>query len=1140
MLRTGSAKNWQCEFQCPTLKPALNKVRARCDNISACLSFLIYNMVNSKDCKIAARCTAGAFRQYFRVLRSKRGARRFAPWAFVAIALLASATLLTSCNARKKNTAAARQYTAFITRYNIYFNGDKHYDETLQQMEDTYEDDFTARLLMHPAEAKAHEKMPQPTGDFNRSIEKAQKAIQLRSITKKPEKKRGKANDPAYKAWMKREEYNPFLHNAWMMMGRSQYMNGDFLGAASTFFYTSRRFNWLPVTVTDARLWQARSYLAMGWDFEAEQIITRIKEDELTNNSLKYLYNLDFAELNIHRNDYAAAIPYLEKAIRFDSGAQKTRLWFLLGQLNAALGRNEAAYEAFGKAGSASGATYRTKFNARIKQSEVFTGTDIEPEVKALKRMTRYDRNKDFLDQVYYAIGNLYLSRNDTAKAIENYEEAVKKSTRAGIEKAIAQTALGNLYYAQRNYEKAQPNYSEAVPQLPDDYPDIATLRLRSDVLDELAVYSQNVNLHDSLLRLAAMPEDQRLKVIDKIIEDLKKKEKEEAEEARRAEYMAEQAAAGNRLQGGNAAQANTFTLNSDGSWYFYNVATRNAGKTEFQRRWGSRKLEDDWRRRNKSTFNTADFDEPTDSDDETDDGGETSGPEEEMDAETKKRSDDPHFPEYYLKQIPTTDELKATSHEIIQDGLYNMGVILKDRMEDFPAAQTEFNRLLKDYPDNIYRLEVYYNMYLMAERTGNHSAAQYWRNLILTDFADSNYGIAMLDPEYLNNLRAMDAVQNGLYEDAYNAYLANDNKKVHAAYADMTKRFPLSPLMPKFMFLDALAYATERNPDKFNSTLREMLERYPDTDITPIATEWLKGMAKGRELQAGIEGGNMRGMLWDIALTNDSTAIANAEGVEFTLNENDPQLLLFVFPTDRIDRNKLLYEIARHNFNSYQVKDFDLELMNFGLLGMIVVKEFENLDELNHYRKVMSQSSTFTLPQGVRPVVISASNFETLLRTGASLDTYFRFLDEQNFRDAQADVLPYEEIEELRDVENQPAPPEGEGLELIEEIEEIPYSEIENEPTPEPQTETKTEPEPETVNPEVKTPVVAPQPQPDSPATVTPAEPTSLKTPTSPKTPTKPATGATVKPETPKAPATPAQLPDYDPGSEGDDPLLD
>ena len=151
----------------------------------------------------------------------------------VATMAVVAAMALVSCSPRKNN-AATRKYQEFITRYNIHFNGDTHYKETLKEMETVYEDDYSRLLFIHPAEAKADDKAPQPQGNFDRSIEKAQKAIQLRSIKKKPKKKSGRSSDPAYKAWMKREEYNPFLHNSWMMMGRSQYMNGDFLGSAST------------------------------------------------------------------------------------------------------------------------------------------------------------------------------------------------------------------------------------------------------------------------------------------------------------------------------------------------------------------------------------------------------------------------------------------------------------------------------------------------------------------------------------------------------------------------------------------------------------------------------------------------------------------------------------------------------------------------------------------------------------------------------------------------------------------------------------------------------------------------------------------------------------------------------------------
>lgn len=1021
-------------------------------------------------------------------------------------AIVLTAVAFSACSL-KKNTAASRNYTAFITRYNIYFNGDTHYKETLAEMERAYEDDYSQMVFMHPVEAKSDPKAPQPTGNFDRSIEKAQKAIQLRSIKKRPAKKSGKANDPAYKAWMKREEYNPFLHNAWLMMGRGQYYNGDFLGAASTFFYISKHFKWLPNTVTEANLWQARSYCGLDWLFEAETILNRIKPEELTSKTLKGLYNYTYADWCIRSGEYEKSIPYLKEAIHYAKGPQKTRLNFLLGQVYSRLGRKTEAYEAFKKAGSASSASYRTKFNARIKQSEVYTGENIEPEVKALKRMTRYDRNAEYLDQVYYAIGNLYLSRGDTLQAIENYKLAAEKSKRNGIDKAISQITLGQLYYTRHEYDLAQPCFAEALPLLPEDYPDYALLKRRSDVLDELAVYSQNVTLQDSLLRLSAMSEEDRMKVINKIIDDLKKKEKEEAEAAAREEYLAEQAAKGNTLNSTNAPQS--FTLNSDDSWYFYNAATRNAGKTDFQKRWGSRKLEDDWRRRNKSSFDMNDFSSNDEDDDEAKDAGEegketsSETPEEK---EAKEHENDPHFPEYYLKQIPATDEERMVSNDVIQEGLYNMGVILKDKLEDYPAAASEFGRLLTRYPDNVYRLDTYYNLYLMYMREGRTADAERYRQLIISDFPDSKYGQAMRDPRYLDNLKAMDSQQEGMYERAYEAYLANRNDQVHNAYNEMVAKFPMSKLMPKFMFLHALAYVTEKKPEEFQSTLKSLLELYPETDITPLASSYLKQMARGRQLQSS--GSNMRGMLWDLRLTNDSTMTGDPDApAQFELNPDNEQYLVLLFPTDSVSSNQLLFDIARHNFTSFVVKDFDLEQMNFGRLGLLIIKGFTNMNELNHYRRVMADDTKLQIPRQVRPVIISAKNFETLIKEGRSFEEYFRYLEEQNYREAQENVLPPEvfgEPETLKEAEEAPAP------------ENLP-ADTEDQPEPEPVENRTNKPEPD----------AEPTNRPDTPgAPVKPAEPAKPAKPTEP-TPAKPA-----------APMT--ELPEYPEGSEGDDPLFD
>lgn len=1031
--------------------------------------------------------------------------------------LVATVCVVTGCSTRK-NTAASRNYQAFVTRYNVYFNGDEHFKETIKEMEKNYQDDYSQRLFMHPIEAKNSPKSPQPSGNFDRSIEKAQKAIQLHSIKKRPRKKSGQQT-AEQKAWLKRSEYNPFLHNAWMMMARSQYFNGDFGGAASTFNYVVKNFTWLPATVTEAELWMARCYIAMDWLFEAETILRRIKPEQLTNKTLEGLYYFAYSDFYVRSHDEAAAIPMLTKAIKYSSGSQKIRQYFLLGQLYSAVGDKKAAYEAYKKSGSSMSAPYRTKFNARIKQSEVYDGSDIKPEVNALKRMARYDRNKEYLDQIYYAIGNLYLSRGDTLQAIENYKLAAEKSTRSGIDKAISQAQLGKLYFERGEYDLAQPCYSEAVPLLPEDYPDYKLLKRRSDVLDELAVYSQNVTLQDSLLRLAAMPEEQRLKVIDGIIAELKKKEKEEAEERAREEYLANQEGEGTGLKDQGAAPT-TMTLNTDDSWYFYNTATRNAGRTEFQRRWGSRKLEDDWRRRNKQSFSFSEFEsanndnddgENEDTDDpesvkpDADGDGAVADEQNEKEKEGEDKASDPHNREYYLSQLPFTAEEKVTANDVIQEGLYNMGVILKNKLLDFPAATTEFNTLLERYPDNIYRLDTYYNLYLMNVQGGNPQAAEHWRQMILTEFPDSKYGLAMRDPDYLEKLRTMEARQESMYARAYDDYLNNRNSEVHKAYETMMRDFPLSKLMPNFMFLHALSYVTEHKPEEFNATLKEMLERYPETQMTPLASAYLKGMAQGRELQATSTGSNLRGMVWDIRLGNDSIADGQAGPIEFSHDPNSPQLFLLLFDKRTVSPNALLYNIARHNFGNYTVRDFDLDLVYFGDLGIIEVKGFENAAEVAKYRKTLFDDSNFKLPPGVRAVTISEADFDLMQRRGASFEDYFKQTGEAAIEAVHTEVLPPEEYPSAEEMYHELQQPESDA-------EVSPAASEEPEEVLEPKEVVK---EAEPTKPE--------EPQPTVPAA--PAQPAAPVQPAAPAQPQKP------------APVAPAAEPE---GSEGDDPLLD
>ncbi len=923
--------------------------------------------------------------------------------------MIAMLVIFAACS-NKTNTARSRFWQSFTTKYNVYFHGKTNYDEQLKAMMDGYEDDYSQRLYMHPAEARSNPKAKQPSGSFERTIEKMEKAITLHSIKKKPKRKSGKNKDPKYQEWLARDEYNPYLHNAWYMLAKAQYMKGDFLDAAATFRYITRHFSWKKDLVQECQVREALCYCAMGWPTEADNVLTHVHLDEITNKKVRALANAAFADYHIKAQEPEKAIPYLAKAVKGFKGNDKVRMSFLLGQLYEEVGDKHNAYLAYKQAGSSSGSSYRTKFNARIKQSAVYEGTNIASEVKALKRMTRYDRNKVYLDQIYYAIGNLYLAHGDTLSAIENYRLAAEKSVNNGVEKAISQLTLGGIYFNRRQYDFAQPCYAEAIPLVNEDYPNYKLLKKRSDVLDELAVYAQNVNLQDSLLELAAMTPDEQKAVIAKIIEDLKKKEKEEKEAAEREEYLAQQNAKGSQIRdkGNSPAQ---YTMNTDNSWYFYNNSIKQAGKTQFQKLWGSRKLEDNWRRHNKSTFSFND--EEADSALQAladsvmiDENGDTI----KVDIEALKRAEDPHFEEFYLKQIPKTEEDIMAAHEIIQEGLYNMGIILKDKMEDYSAAAYEFKQLLENYPDNTYRLDVFYNMYMMYMRNGQESDAEPYRDSILINFPESKYGMAMQDPNYLENLKNMNHDQENMYEAAYANYLANNHTAVHEAYAEMMRKYPLSKIMPKFMFIDALSYLTEKDHDKFKETLKDMLQRYPQTDITPVASDIVKQLNQGRRLEGG--GSNMRGMLWSTRLSNDTTPQALERTFTPFAEDNDkPQVFILLYPMDSVNSNLLLYEVARHNFNSFKVKDYDIEQMTFGSLGLLVVKGLDNFKEATNYRTLFEQDQTIKIPRQVHYVIISVDNFNLLLNEGRTFEDYFHYLEEKN--DKEHSDLEKKELDE-------------------------------------------------------------------------------------------------------------------------------
>ncbi|MDR1720507.1 MAG: hypothetical protein LBR67_10390 [Dysgonamonadaceae bacterium] len=911
-----------------------------------------------------------------------------------------------------KNTPGTRWYHSFNTKYNVYFNGNEAFKEALKTQQENYTENYSEMIHMFPISATDKEKEP-TKGPFDKAIEKSVKAIKTHSIQSKPEKQSGKRNDPKYQEFMSREEYNPFLHNAWMLMAQSQFYNGSFLQAASSFSFIARHYASQEEIVTLAKLWQARSYTELEWFYEAEDLFSKINNINLSKKASD-LFATFYADLLIKQKQYKEAVPYLQIAIKAAKGTQKARMNYLLGQIYVRTDQENLAYNAFGKV-IKSNPPYPLEFSARIRQTEVYPGGNTKKVIKVLEKMAKSSKNKDYLDQVYYALGNVHMSIPDTAKAIESYALGIEKSVKNEMDKAFCQIKLGDIYFTQRNYVKAQPCYADALSQIKKENTDYERVSKRSEALDELVIHYEAVQLQDSLQRLSRMTDNERLAVVAEIIETLKKEEAEAKKNAEREEFLAEMEAKqqdmqaarqGQRPAGAPGGMVAVAPAASE-TFYFYNQQTVAVGKNTFQQKWGRRKLEDDWRRRNKTNPMSDQFNQEESAQAAQTEMTDTTLQQAEANDTTamKELSTNPHDPQFYLQQIPVTEEDIAASNLIIMDGLFNMGLIYKDKLEAYDLSVESFTELNTRFPDNENKLESYYNLYLIYLRLDNPAEVALYKSKIIAEFPESDYAVAMADPNYEYNIRMMDVIQDSIYVNTYRAYIDGVIPEIRDNYETMKNKYSQSKLMPKFMFINALSYVMTQESDTFKVRLKELIDKYPDADVSVLAGEMMKGFQRGLDL-AGNDANLAKGDLFNIRLSNadgggdfipDSTLAFSAE-------KNTPYMLLLIYPKARINENMLLFLVASYNFTNFMVADFDLQLESFDRIGMLQIKGFNNYAEAVQYWNMVHQPEGYAqkLDDVISIVPVSVENY-TVLTKGKSLEDYAHFFESSYGEDNRA-----------------------------------------------------------------------------------------------------------------------------------------
>ena len=898
----------------------------------------------------------------------------------------------------KKNTPTTRFYHAMTARFNTLYNGEVAYLEGEEAQMKSHQDDYNRLLPMYISTNKTTANVGK--GNYETTITKCEKAIKLHSMKRRPTASASKKKTEKQKEFLARKEFNPYIYHAWLMMAEAQFQKGEFIEAASTYNYIIRLYSTQPEIASIAKAKLARCYVALDWAYDAEDVLNKMKRDSISRIGQKERDNTTAAYF-ILTNQYEEAIPYIIKAIKDTKRKlKKTRLKFLLGQLYQQTGQNEEAYKAYAKVMRAN-PPYEMAFSARIAQTEVMPSSKFSQMIAKLKRMAKSDKNKDYLDKVYYAMGNIYMGVNDTTRCIYAWEKGVKDGTKNGPDKAMLLLKLSNLYWKMEKYIDAARTYKACVAILNKEHEEYKETERRSKILTELEPHLSAIKLQDSLQVLAKLPEAEYLAAIDRVIEQLKKEEKEAEKKAAQNGTNANGANAQNR---NNTTQTNRPVAGNigmgnqqKGAWYFYNPTSVKRGIEEFQRKWGQRKNSDLWRISNKASFaaatgiEDANFSQETGEDDSFYGTADTDSTASAEQARKDSIANDPHHREYYLKQIPFTEEQLEESNAILSDGLYNAGIMEQEKLENWLLAEKTMQRLLTDFPERDDIDNIYYHLFLLYGRLGDLEKAEYYRALLLEEYADTKLAALLGNPNYEMIARNGKHVEDSVYAASYAAYQAGDYAEVEKNYQFSTENFPTGINRARMLFIRAMSQLYGGERDSFMVSLKEVIQKFPKEEVTEIANSIMKGLADGRLLMDDRYDASSIWSRRTRQATGDSTEVAP----ELKEDRYGNFVFVLAYPTNSLDENQLLFEVARYNFTSYMVRNFDIEIQEKQGITMMCVKGFLSYDEVHSYTQTLyADKHMNTLLEGIRTLLISEDNLK-MIGTEFSFDDYKAFYEE-------------------------------------------------------------------------------------------------------------------------------------------------
>ncbi|MBN2744231.1 MAG: hypothetical protein JXR39_10090 [Marinilabiliaceae bacterium] len=883
------------------------------------------------------------------------------------LALFLILMAVTACSTQK-NTRFRRAYHNLNARYNALFNGRESLKAGEKKIAEATRNDYA--LVLPVFEYSDKENASVATSEMERAVSKGTILIAKHSITKKPQKK-PTDTDPYYRKFYNQKEFNKWVDEAWMLIGKGRFYQHDFSQAIQTFDLVIRDFSHTP-TLYEALLWKAASFAEKGDYASARMALETYDTWGSAPSSLYGHYMAVSADLMLKESRFEAAVPALRLAAQHARGKQKKlRYRYILAQVLALTGQAQQAGDEYRKV-LRMRPPYEMAINARIAAASL-GGDNPEQNLKDLNRLARDKKNVEFLDRIYYSMALIDLQRDDEASALEHLEMSSRLSRNNDKQKGLSFLMSGDIYFNRPQYRPAFMAYDSAMVYLPEGDELKTALVQKHASLKILVENIEVVEREDSLQALARMPEAARMAVIDKMIAAEQQRLKEEAKRQQ------------NEFLGYDPylTQGSSMNQSRDAAkWYFYNSSTLTLGKAEFERKWGKRKLEDNWRRANKSVAMRDElpdledpFGEPQAATNPT--KGDEGAAQPSLETKTFTR-------EGLMRDVPMTAEAIHQSNQRIEGALLNMGKVYNERLNDYPRAVEVDEELLRRFPQGALRLEAYMDLFSGYQNVPDAAGMNSVRERVGREFPESKFYAYLSDPLFFQKRDEALRAQDVAYQVTYADYLNGDFATVIAKAGAIEASGSENSLLPKYRLLKSLSYGREGDVDQFKGTLEVITASHAGSDEAALAQLLLDELAKGRmPVRGPVAPSRLAGALIEDISAQDAV-IEESKG--YSLYPDAAHSLL-IWVNRGVNAKQLLFNVADYNFSYFLVKDYDLIWHTLpDQSRMLEVRGFEKQHEAMEYLYALRQNATVF--RGIddgspRLLVVAEPNVKYMLSSG-------------------------------------------------------------------------------------------------------------------------------------------------------------